>query len=440
MSRLKTLNKTISQMLDNIGELVASGKLDGKEVILFGVVRELHHIVHFLTSKGIKIAAFIDNSPRKIGKAYAGIGVYSPESYLNPKKSNVAILICSAMYQQEQSIQIRSLGYVKNIDYFTAYKFKKPKTPLFLREIQSLKRIVSGYYIYKRIMNGLPKNATMLLCPYAGSGDAYLIGMYLKNYIKKENIDHYIIVANGNLVKKVVKLFSFENVVVINPSQKDKLLAAYQFLNSEKMKVKPLLFWDWRVKRNINVNRDILPLSFKDDFKYGVFELDESVVASSPIFNENEREVDAFFDKYGLIKGKTVILAPYMGAYNGMLISYQMWEQIVNGLKSKGYSVCTNSIGVEEPPIQGTQAVFFPLDMSVPIMDAAGGFIGIRSGFCDVISSSTCNMVVIYESVTNVIPIHYFGLKHMGLNDNAIEFEYDGTDDEAFVSQVLSHF
>jgi hypothetical protein len=60
-------------------------------------------------------------------------------------------------------------------------------------------------------------------------------------------------------------------------------------------------------------------------------------------------------------------------------------------------------------------------------MDAAGYFIGVRSGLCDVISTSSCKKVILYEKdglFYKASQYEYFSLEKMGLCNDAIEIEY----------------
>jgi hypothetical protein len=57
----------------------------------------------------------------------------------------------------------------------------------------------------------------------------------------------------------------------------------------------------------------------------------------------------------------------------------------------------------------------------------AGYFVGVRSGLCDIISSSSCRKAVLYEKdgyFYKCSPYDYFSLKKMGLCDDAVEIEY----------------
>ena len=96
-----------------------------------------------------------------------------------------------------------------------------------------------------------------------------------------------------------------------------------------------------------------------------------------------------------------------------------------------GYEVCTNSSGATEPAVKGTIPVFFPLNTAPQWVEMAGYFIGVRSGFCDVISGARAKKVILYGSCDrffNASSYEYFNLKDMGLCEDAVEMEFESGD------------
>ena len=62
--------------------------------------------------------------------------------------------------------------------------------------------------IYEKIMNDFPTATKLLVCPYSGTGDVYLVGLYLQNYVKKQNIKDYVLAVIGRANYKVANLFA----------------------------------------------------------------------------------------------------------------------------------------------------------------------------------------------------------------------------------------
>ncbi len=113
-----------------------------------------------------------------------------------------------------------------------------------------------------------------------------------------------------------------------------------------------------------------------------------------PEFYKNEEFLRTIFANYKLQEQNTVLLCPYANSVKKLPNVF--WEKLTDTLLEKGYCVCTNSVGEQEPPIRGTPAVFIPYKYSVPFLERAGYLVSLRSGFNDVTSSAHCKMAVLY--------------------------------------------
>lgn len=102
--------------------------------------------------------------------------------------------------------------------------------------------------------------------------------------------------------------------------------------------------------------------------------------------------------------------------------------------------VCTNCGSPNEKEIEGTVALRFSYDISVPVIEKCGFFIGIRSGFCDVISTAKCKKIIIYQPYifwgegTN---LDYFSLNKNKFCNDAIEIEYEGVEFLKLIDQIV---
>ncbi len=73
-------------------------------------------------------------------------------------------------------------------------------------------------------------------------------------------------------------------------------------------------------------------------------------------------------------------------------------------------------------------------------LNAAGFFVGVRSGLCDVISTSRCKKIILYEKegyFYRCSPYDYFSLEKMRLCQDAVEFEYHADTSEAVIERIL---
>ena len=115
----------------------------------------------------------------------------------------------------------------------------------------------------------------------------------------------------------------------------------------------------------------------------------------SPRFASEKKNVENFIERHNIIKGKALILAPFAVSVT-QISDNVFWEIIAKRYKSKGYTVITNLQNSNELPIQGTEGAFLSLDEIFILAEYCGHFIGLRSGLCDLLAFSTCEMIVVY--------------------------------------------
>lgn len=293
---------------------------------------------------------------------------------------------------------------------------------------------------YVNILENNCKDVRIIVCPYAGTGDVYLAAACLDEYLRQNCIDNYIFVVIGNSNVKVSKLFGIKNIVKLSQLEMDKFMHFLSFKGIDEDRVviahpdPPNLYTGI-----IDMMRNYHELNFADIFTYGVFKIDNQKLAK-PTFAKRSKLVKDTIRKYNLIKGKTVLLAPYSYTLAGL--PDWVWRKLVKELKGKGYSVCTNCGSDAEKEIEGSYRVCLPYSDMKVFLEYAGNFIGIRSGFCDIISSIDCKKIIIYQPYLFWGPagnIDYFSLKSMGLDTSAIEIEYEGIEFLKLINDITKH-
>lgn len=398
-------------------------ELEKREIVIFGCTPYAKSIQNLLSRWEIRVTAIIDNNPNKAGKDCMGIKVYRPEEYLQPYRDKVFIIICSK-YHYEMEQQIKHMGYkeqeILDIPVLESMESSDHSKQEFDNRIAEIEQ---GYLLYREIKKLYPDDARVFLCPYPGTGDVYMACSFLKEYIEKEHINHYILAVNGNSCLKAAKIFGIEAIYKVSEREKDLLLNAWQFLGSTKMRLKPLLHWGWRTKRYL-FSDNHPHITFAEMFKYDVFGLGSEARPQGYPIRSDHRFCAGLFNKMNLKKGRTVILAPYAGSFQSNIPS-EAWERLVHSLKSMGYDVCTNCYGEKERPIKNTIPIQFSYEEGIPLIEYAGGFVAVRSGLCDILSQANCSMVILYENGFNASKYEYFSLKKMGLNENVVELIYD---------------
>ena len=145
-----------------------------------------------------------------------------------------------------------------------------------------------------------------------------------------------------------------------------------------------------------------------------------------PVFDNDSAKVQALLKQIGGKPNKTVLIAPY--ATTSVLIPPpdDFWTTIVSTLQERGYTVVTNC-SEKEVPLKGTSSILIPYAHIVPFLDTAGYFIGVRSGLCDIISTTKAKKIILHPYEAQNWPdgasLAFTGLNNMGLCDNAIELE-----------------
>ena len=416
---VKIINETIDIAIRN-------GSFRNKTAVIFGCNSYSRAIITRLESNGIRVDGFIDNDRAKAGRFCLGLMTKTPGEY-KCSDNTEPLFIVASKYFQEMRGQLQSLGYQdRNILFVQveeAATWEEPSKENFDRNINALHK---GLKCYERIQRET-NCSVMFLCPYPGTGDIYMAGCFFNAYLEKHNISDYVFVAVGNNCRKIAQLFEINNIRIATKEEMDSLLRAYEIC-SDQLNIKPLLYWGWRTKRFLHGGLNGLSqVSFANLFKYDVFGFDESDEIHPPQTRQSDY-AESLFCKLGLKKGRTVILAPYAGSFKSD-ISLSTWEEIDMGLRKKGYSVCTNSAGANEPAVGKSTPIIFPYKEAVNVLNYAGGFIGLRSGLCDVVSSSEAKQVVIYENSFSAVDMSFFGIRKMGLNDSVIEVDFQGQSD-----------
>jgi len=417
-----------------IKRMIALRKLKKSDMlVIFGACENSKIIMRMLADYGFKASVIVDNDKKKIGTYCSGIKVQAPDILKNNYNKRLRIIFYT-YFEKEIGGQLISYGLKRNKDFYSLIDSEIiKKTCLF----QSMD-IIRGYILYKSILRKYGEQCIVLVCPYTGTGDIYLIGVLLQQYIEKEEIDNYALVVVSTACRKVFNIFGINNVVQMKKEYARSIIKINTFAPDVCNVVVLNDSWASIYTNPTEWLRGYKGLNFTDMFKYAVFELDKDTPLNIPKCLGPDNTIADFFEEHNLIPGKTVILAPYSNTLSE-LPDY-LWEQIAQILKEKGYTVCTNSCGSQEPAVTGTEAVFFPLDKAIQIVTAAGGFIGVRSGFCDIISSVAAKKIIIYEKNNFFYmdtTLGYFGLNRMGLCDDAIEVEYDYKNDSSYSSDKL---
>ena len=363
----------------------------------------------------------------KQGTFCSGSRVISVEDIENPKNLLNVYIICS-FYWQEMVAQI------------TSYGVKRKNIIILHREeslVECFYHAILGKQIYDHIVDKYG-NIPLFVCPYTGTGDIYLIGTFWNQYTKINQINDYVFLVLNKACENVASLFDIKNLVVFNQKVDCSYLIRYYMLCPQVAKL-TLLNDSWQ---QIHANplsglRGYRGLNFTVQFRRFVFNLTDDVKPQHPKLRNADKEIMRLFEQYCLQMGNTVLLSPYSNTLAELPGDF--WKSLAHGLKQKGFCVCTNSSSDREPALEGTVAVFFSLNIAPQVVEKAGYFIGIRSGFCDVISGVKAKKIILYyakERFFNSSTYEYFSLEKMGLSKDVIEIQFDSDDNQLYEKVV----
>lgn len=409
------------------------GKLNGKKVYLFGVSDNTRQIIQILRELGIEPINVIDNDKSKQGSYCSRLKVIPMQDIEDPADDDNLYILYSA-YWREMMPQLFELG-IKKINVWRLNR--KPGLLLLL--------LLFGTFQGKRYRDKLIKeygDIPIFLCPYTGTGDIYLIGTFWEEYVKRNSIDDYIFVVITGACKKVASLFDIKNVVLVNKKAKAANLIDYYMYDRVKGNLKILNdCWAQVHTNQVEWFRGYKGLYFTDLFRKYVFELPQDIKPKHPILKDESEKIEKIFRECELESGNTVILSPYSNTLSDLPETF--WEQMAINLREKGYVVATNCGSKTEPAIDGTKGVFFPLDIAPQFIEEAGAFVGVRSGFCDVISSAKAKKIILYDKGNRFYmgsAFEYFNLKDMELCDDAIELKFYHDDIDRTLLEIMKQF
>lgn len=407
----------------------------GDKIVIFGACENSKIIIRLLRRMGFVVDRIVDNDAKKVGKYCSGVMVEDPYVLKGRQDEKIKILFYTS-YGEEIASQLTSYGLKKNKAFYSLAKPEGIRRTCLVRGIL----VAEGLSLHKKLKKKYGENCPIFICPYTGTGDIYLIGLLLGHFLEKEQIGDYVFVVVSSACKKVAQIFGIKNIEQVKKEKAGAMVDANVFAPDLCRLLVLNDSWASIYTNPTEWLRGYHGLNFTEMFKTVVFGLEGEMALEAPGEGGFLPQAARFFEEVHLAPQRTVILAPYSNTLSEL--PNEFWEQVVKSLQEKGYKVCTNSCGPQEPAVKGTEAVFFPLNLAIPVVSMAGGFIGVRSGFCDIISSTKAKKVIIYEKDSYFYQgttMEYFSLKGMGLCEDAVEIVFERNVEE-LCSMVMEQF
>ncbi|MCI8529292.1 MAG: hypothetical protein HFH82_09105 [Lachnospiraceae bacterium] len=404
-----------------IDKLFRQGVFRDRKIYLFGVSENSRQIIQILRTYQIEPANVMDNDRAKQGSYCSRVRVVPIDGVEDLTNGRNLYIVCS-LYWREMAVQLQDRGIRK-------------ENIILLYHVESLlehyRHAVSGKRIYDELLSKYGK-VPMFVCPYTGTGDIYLIGTFWRQYLERNHIEDYVFLVITKACEKVTRLFGIKNVVVFKKKMECACLIQYHMLCPQKVNITLLNDSWYQIHTNpLEWFRGYKGLEFTELFRRFVFELPDGTKPEHPLFPNVDSKLDAIFQEKHLQAGNTVVLSPFSNTLADLPNGF--WVGVAKRLQQQGFTVCTNSGGEAEPAVEGTAAVFCSLEIAPQFVERAGYFVGVRSGFCDIVSGSKAKKVILYDARNrffNSSAYEYFSLRTMGLCKDAIEIQFEQADEQ----------
>jgi hypothetical protein len=284
------------------------------------------------------------------------------------------------------------------------------------------------YWLFFGPQIKIEKDEWYFICPF-GLGDTYFVCALASELLRQK----------GGIAVNVLVRDSQEDIPALFPMIK-KIYPYNKKYNGRLLGHNDLrtgkLFWGHplvrrELVRNIGSAYDLLG-AYKVLFELRPDStLDRPVVPAAASASARAR-----FDGYSLSPGRTVILCPEANSVKKL--DPLFWKLLADELKKNGWTVCTNAIK-DADTVPGTTLVQFPLIEALPMAELAGWVISLRSGFCDLVSSSRARLSIVYpvDRRTTGDAMGGYGLVGMGLSRSAKEYLLEQGGDYADIIEKI---
>lgn len=422
----------------HVKKLLRQGLIN-KPCYIFGADNLVNYYKDILNAFNVDVVGVLDNDSKKWGKYVCRLPIVP---VANAVGAGAVVLIANA-YWRAMALQLNEMGLAEGEDFFVIRENMRHKEHYFLSArdlVVSLYKVFMGMHFSKRIVSKFGNDKIYFINHIPSLGDIYVASMFIPGYLGCDHIaeSNCVLIVNNMGGYKLAKALGFKDVELISKGQTEKIVHAMAATEG-RVKINRLVFSAYVSCRHINYLDCHPAISFTDMFYPYLFNDNSGKCKiTPPLFSPNSNRIAECFAQNKLVDGKTVVLSPYAGSFTSSL-PLDFWENIAARLTDNGYSVCTNSAGEHEPPLKGTAPVFFAFDDSVAFMERAGGFIGIRSGLCDIISSAQCIKVILYEPAIAFRGM-FFSINKMGLCDDAREYSYEGVNNVQLIQEIMGNF
>ena len=371
------------EMVSCLDELIRTGMIQNKKIYLFGHCHATEKLADLLLEQGFSIAAILDNNKAKHGNYYRNIRITEPQMIQEEHhQENIIVCIVARAYAA-MAVQLKQLGYTglirKLVDYNTYAEYSLTPGTI----IRRYQRIERGIAYLQQLKNQYPGHF-IFLCPFSALGDIYFTVSYLPWFMKKKKIIKCVVAVIGDACRQVVQLFAHYPSEVFAQKDMEETVQAALYMRDSNVFIP---HQDRPYVVNLSKALYVKQITLEKIYCCGVFGLPASTKPCSPVFLQD------FPMREKMKPGKSVIFSPY--AKSVPALKLDIWKQMVEDFRSKGYDCYTNVAGNEEA-LPGTISISPSISQIRSAAEWAGTFIGLRSGLCDVIREASCRKIAMY--------------------------------------------
>lgn len=262
--------------------------------------------------------------------------------------------------------------------------------------LKATRKVLYGYVVCKMLHMRYGKDTHIFLVR-GKTGDIFLYFRFLEAYIREQEMEHYLIIGDGKGLKAIQKLYPTitGRCIAVTKETGEALQSAYCFWGENHLKMTLSLMWDVDLPYNRCAVRLTTPFNFIDSYYWFLFHLNrDKAEPTKAVFQGITTSLEQRLIGKGVEPGNTVILSPY--AYCVRCLPTLFWTLLGKDLEHLGYTVLVMLDEKNEKNEFGFPSIFFTYSESAAVLKYAGHFIGLRSGFCDIIAETECNKVILY--------------------------------------------
>lgn len=427
---MTNIERQIEDKLDRLGREYVSSK----KIVLFGAGIYSGQLYRSLRKSGYSVHAVIDNNQLLAGHLLESTVIQYAGTFLEEPDEDYIFLILSRFYG-EMKKQLEESGYIENIHIFKMADIDMIDEWHIVDEdrldrcITDIKR---GRNIHEELTGIYGKKAVFLVNPVASIGDVYLMGFYVKEYVKGN--PESVFIFGSHVLERLADQLDFGHVLFMELHDVQAMIDYAKVFGFEKVNIK-LLHTGYIHFRLWSRMLTYVGITWMEHYRE-LFGLPDSSKARVMKLIP-EKECRNIFSDYGLVPGKTVILSPYANTIRQF--AEEFWDSLAARLLSMGYCVCTNVGSDREKAVSGTVPVFVEINSISEFAETAGYFIGIRSGLCDLLCRCECLKIILYsDEIFDLIPVYnFYSLKKMGFGKNVFEYVFKQADERKLLEDIL---